>query len=391
LKPQFDAQTLMDEARRAAGCDDWGDEDFREPFEVLVGALNAEAELTARGLERTKAYILRVLIGRLKLYRDRRTWPAITSEEVHAPLFITGLGRSGTSYLNALLAVDPANHAPLHWQVWTLSPPPNHPATDKAPQAALGDRLVRLEGWQDEEMRDKHDFGGMAAAEDTLMQDYSFICHSAVSYWNVPSYGAWLAKKADFSATYRMQRKILQALQFGDPRARWVLKSPLHIRQLSELFGEFPDARLIINHRDPVKSLASSMSFVTTLKYLFGAPYQPPGRAEALAMLEGSARSLEQMIRRRADRRFEDVTIDVQYLDLESDPLGQVSKVYDYFGIELTPQARDNMLGYVAENRKGKHGVHRYDITDTGLTAGEVRERFKFYTDYFDIPYEVDA
>jgi hypothetical protein len=380
----------MEEARLAAGCDDWGDDDFREPFEALVRALNAEADLSERGLERTKSYLLRILIGRLKLHRDRRTLPEITREEIGAPLFITGLGRSGTSYLNALLAVDPANHAPLHWQVWTLSPPPNHPDTDKYQQAELGDRLVRLEGWQDPEMRDKHDFGGNAAAEDTLMQDYSSICRSAISYWDVPSYGAWLAK-ADFSATYRMQRKILQALQFGDPRERWVLKSPLHIRQLSELFGEFPDARLIINHRDPVKSLASSMSFIVTLKYLFGAPYRQPGRAEALAMMEGSARSLEQMIRRRADPRFEDVTVDVQYLDLENDPLGQVARVYDYFGIEFSPKARDKMRAYVAENRKGKHGVHRYDIADTGLTAGEVRERFKFYTDYFDIPYEVDA
>jgi len=390
VTPCFDAQALLEEARRAAGCDDFGDDDFREPYEVLVRALNDEAELSSRGLERTRAYLMRILTGRLRLYRDRKTWPQIAEEDIKAPLFITGLGRSGTSYLNALLASDPANHAPLHWQVWTLSPPPNHPSTDRAPQAELGDRLIRLEGWQDPQMRDKHDFGGPAAAEDTLMQDYSFVCHSAVSYWNVPAYGAWLAK-ADFSATYRMQRKILQAFQFGDPRERWVLKSPLHIRQLPQLLTEFPDARLIFNHRDPVKSLASSMSFVATLKMLFGSPYRLPGRAEALAMMEGSARSLEAMIRTRADPKVATMSVDVQYLDLEDAPMAQVERVYRRFGIQLSPTARANMLKYIAENRKGKHGVHRYDITDTGLKIGEVRERFKFYTDYFNIPYEASA
>jgi len=380
----------MEEARRAAGCDDWGDDDFRAPFEVLLAALNAEAELTPEGLARTRAYVLRMLTGRLRLYRDRKAWPAIAEEEIRAPLFITGLGRSGTSYLNALLAADPRNHAPLHWQVWTLSPPANHPTTDAAPLIEAGDRLIRFEGWQDAAMRDKHDFRATAAAEDTLMQDYSFICRSAVSYWDVPSYGAWLAT-ADFSATYRLQRKILQAMQFGDPRDRWVLKSPLHLRQLSYLFGEFPDARLIFNHRDPVKSLASAMSFVATLKKQFGNPPRPTGRSEALAMMEASARSLEDLIRRRAAPAVEAISIDVQYLDLERDPLGVVAKVYGRFGIEADSRATGNMLSYILDNRKGKHGVHRYDITDTGLSVGEVRERFKFYTDHFDVPLEVKA
>lgn len=389
-EPYFEVESLMAEARRTAGGDDWGDEDFRKPFEVLIQALNTEAELTPQGLQRTRSYILRMLVGRLRLYQDRKTYPGIAQEDIREPLFITGLGRSGTSYLNALLATDPRNHAPFHWQVWTLSPPPNHPATDKAPQKELGERLIRFEGWLDEDMRDKHDFGGGAAAEDTLMQDYSFICRSAISYWDVPFYGAWLAQ-ADFSATYRLQRKILQALQFGVRRDRWVLKSPLHLRQLSYLFGEFADARLIFNHRDPVKSLASAMSFVVTLKKQFGNPYRPPDRSHALAMMEGSAASLEGMIRRRADPAVDGISVDVQYLDLENDPLGQVAKVYDRFGIELTEVARKNMREYIAQNRKGKLGIHRYDITDSGLSVGEVRERFKFYTDYFDIPYEADS
>jgi hypothetical protein len=388
--PYFEAEALMAEARRIAGADDWGDEDFREPFEALVAAINAEAELTPQGLARTKSYILRRLVGRLRLYQDRKTYPGIAQEEIRKPLFVTGLGRSGTSYLNALLATDPSSHAPLHWQIWTLSPPPNHPDTDNAPQIEAGEHLIQFEGWQDEAMRDKHDFSATNAAEDTLIQDYAFVANSAVSFWNVPSFGAWLAK-ADFSATYRFERKVLQALQFGDKRDRWVLKSPLHLRQLSYLFGEFPDAQVVVNHRDPVKSLASSASFIVALKKQFGNAQAPPDRNQALAMMESSAQSLEALISRRADPKVDEVFVDVNYMDLESNPLGQVAKVYDHFGIEFTDVARRNMQDHIDNNRKGKFGAHRYDITDSGLRVEEVRERFKFYTDYFDIPYEVKS
>jgi hypothetical protein len=385
--PYFSTAALMGEARKETGLSDWGDDDFLGPFERFIEALNSEAELSDQGLARTHSYLLRMLTGRLKLYQDRKAWPQIASEEIKKPLFITGLGRSGTSYLHALLACDPRHHALFHWQIWTLSPPPNHPSTDNAPQRAAGERYIRCEGWQDEGIRDKHDYSSEGAAEDTLIQDYAFVSRAFPAFWSAPSYGAWVAS-ADFAPTYRLERKILQALQFGQQRDRWVLKSPLHLSQLGYLFAEFLDAQIIVNHRDPVKSLASTMSLVAAHKVQFGGPPSTPGRAEGLAVVEGAAQSLEDMIRRRQAPEAARTFVDVQYLDLERDPLAQVAKVYAHFAIELTDDVRGRMLDYVAENRKGKFGVHRYHITDTGLRVEEVRERFKFYTDTFDIPYE---
>jgi len=383
----FSAAALLAEAQSVAGSDDWGDTTFREPYERLVAAINAEAELSAQGVARSRSYILRRLVGLLKLQRDRKVYPGIVAEEIRRPLFVTGQGRSGTSYTNALLASDPRCYAPLHWQIWSLSPPPNLPGADHGPQIAEGERLIAFEGWQDRVMRDKHDFSATNAAEDTLIQDYAFLATSA-SFWHVPSFNAYLAT-ADYSAAYKVMRKILQALQFGLKRDLWVLKSPLHFRQLSYLFAEFPDARLAVTHRDPVKSLASSASMIVAFKKQFGNTVPPPTRRDALAMMESTAAGLETMIKMRSDPKMASVWADIQYLDLESDPLGQVAKIYDRFDIEFTDAARQSMHQYKEENRKGKFGVHRYDITEAGLTAGEVRERFKFYTDYFDIPYEV--
>jgi hypothetical protein len=122
----------------------------------------------------------------------------------------------------------------------------------------------------------------------------------------------------------------------------------------------------------------------------FGNPPPSVDRAYALAAMEGAAASAEELIRRRkdaaADRRF----VDVNYVELEEAPLAQVAKVYARFGLELGDAARARMARHVEHNRKGKFGFHRYALGDIGLRVAEVRERFKFYTDHFDIPQEAE-
>ena len=68
---------------------------------------------------------MRLLSNRLRLVADRRRYPAIAGEVIRRPLFITGLPRSGTTFLHALLAQDPAHRSPLVWEVMSPSPPPD--------------------------------------------------------------------------------------------------------------------------------------------------------------------------------------------------------------------------------------------------------------------------
>jgi len=386
-EPYLELDRMLSEAERLAGCDDWGDEEFREPLRRFVDALNAESNLTPQGVERTRSHVMKMLVGRLRLYRDRKAFPDIAREEIRAPLFLTGHGRSGTSYLNALMACDPTSYAPLHWQIWTLSPPPGHPDTDNAPQRAAGEHFIRFEGWQDPDVRSKHDYSSEGAAEDTLIQDYSFISRSIPFFWNTPSYGAWLPS-ADFGAAFRIERKVLQALQHGLKRDRWVLKSPIHMGQFDQLFAEFPDARIVVNHRDPAKSLASIVGLLHAHRKQFGNPPPVVGRDFVLASMEGAAAITRDMIRRRKDAAVNRRFVDVLYLDLENDPLGQVAKVYAHHGIVFTDEARARMARYVAENRKGQFGAHRYDIRELGVSLEEVRERFAFYYAEYGIPLE---
>ena len=74
---------------------------------------------------------------------------------------------------------------------------------------------------------------------------------------------------------YRYHRQFLQLLQWKHPRNPWVLKSPAHLWSLDELLGEYPDARFIQTHRDPLRMLAS-----------LDATSKPVGLAEAVSRLK---------------------------------------------------------------------------------------------------------
>ena len=83
--------------------------------------------------------------------------------------------------------------------------------------------------------------------------------------YEIPTYSAYLVG-ADHTDAYRYHRKVLQTLQRRQRGERWVLKAPSHLGQLRTLFAVYPDARVVQIHRDPLKTVPSTISLMGTLK-----------------------------------------------------------------------------------------------------------------------------
>jgi hypothetical protein len=63
-----------------------------------------------------------------------------------------------------------------------------------------------------------------------------------------------------------------------------------------------------------------------------------------------------------------------------------VDTLYRLNGTELTTQARRNLHAYLDDNPRGKRGAVVYDLPGNfGRTADEIRSRFGFYIDRFDV------
>ena len=67
----------------------------------------------------------------------------------------------------------------------------------------------------------------------------------------------------DQTPHYAYMKTVLQILQWYRPRERWVLKSPQHLEQIGPLLATFPDATIVVTHRDPVAVVQSTTTMLT--------------------------------------------------------------------------------------------------------------------------------
>jgi hypothetical protein len=68
--------------------------------------------------------------------------------------------------------------------------------------------------------------------------------------------------------------------------------------------------------------------------------------------------------------------------------MGQIARIYDHYGWALTHEAERAMRGFLSANPENKNGRHVYSLKDFGFHPEKERNRFRFYTDRFDVELE---
>lgn len=85
-------------------------------------------------------------------------------------------------------------------------------------------------------------------------------------------------------------------------------------------------------------------------------------------------------------------SIDVGFHKMGGNEITVLEALYGRAGIELTPGVRKSFERYLGSNPRGKHGAIRYDLhRHFGVTPEDVRSRFDFYFNRFDIRPEVGS
>jgi hypothetical protein len=210
----------------------------------------------------------------------------------------------------------------------------------------------------------------------------SFCAQVYEAQADIPSYRHWLLHEADYGPTFRFHKRFLQLLQARAP-GRWTLKNPWHPLFLEALTKVYPDARLVMTHRDPAEVLGSCCSLIKNVRAMFSDEVHLAGIGESLA------ETFEIMIARVGAfkaRHGEDAILDVQYADMMRDPIGEVERIYGFCGETISGEARAAMERYMADNSKGKHGRHDYRLEEYGLSRQGVHQRFADYIEDYAIP-----
>lgn len=373
--PRVDDRAMMADARRRAGLDDFGDDSFREGLRVLVDTFNARDNANAFGRLFFREYCTSLLVNRLKVQADLTRHPEILGVPVERPLFVTGLPRSGTTFLHRLLSQDPDARAMLFWEALEPSPPPE-PATYRTdPRIARARRQMDLLYRLSPRLATAHEFEAESPEEDNNLFAHRFAAGMLGFMFDVPEYARWLDRQ-DYVPGYRYEKQQLQLLSWKCPGDHWVLKSPAHLFGLDAILAVFPDACIVVTHRDPLEVIPSVSSLAAGFRGILTdrLDLRRLGAEMAEAMAVGPRRAMAARATADPDRFF-----DVEYRRLVADPIETVRSICDHFGYDFGPEFEARARRYLAANPRQKHGVHRYRLDDFGLDPAAVDPQF---TDY---------
>jgi hypothetical protein len=379
--PPLRPDELVSEAREQTGLDDLGPGSYAEGLAVYCKSVNGEARLSELGEVAVQGTVVAALANRLRVVDWISEHPDVRTEPIAAPIIVIGMFRAGTTFLSHVLDQDPVNRALLRWES-ADSAPPSSPADHRSgPRVdaarVAGDMLEAI----NPRMKAIHheDADGPTECIAVMSQDFKSLSWEAIT--NVPAYNRWLLE-TDQRSAYEYHRSVLQVLQSGGVRGRWTLKSPHHAIALDALTDVYPDARLVMLHRDPVVLSASVCSLISCLSGTFTDADHTEYIAEHWTMM------LEESVRRVDEFRAahpEHPIVDVQYADLVQDTVRAVADIYTACGTELSDNARAAMTTYVEANPKGRFGAHGYDLAEYGLDADSLRERFAGYVERYSI------
>lgn len=387
----LDEASIIAEARDKAALTDFGDESFRRPMGKLLRAMEDEAMLNEVGRMTQRARIVGLLVNRLRAEDYFKRFPEILEEEICEPLVIVGLGRTGTTMLQRLLACDPRTLSVFWWESRNPAPFPN---ADRMADRSRDPRIIDAEDEVNAMIESAphlaaiHPMEAEAPDEEIMLLEHSFFSTTPEALVHIPSYSAWLEQQ-DQTSGYEYLKNLLKFLQWQKKRSgisgeRWVLKSPHHLGFLDLLFKVFPDAAVIQTHRDPVDTIPSWASLIYTLRSLASDSVDPKeaGRHWSRKFKNAMKRSME--IRDTGIGRF----MDIWYQEVVKDPLAQLHRIYEFAGMELTPEVEQTMSKWTRDHSRDKRPAHRYTLEEFGLVKEQLQQDFAEYRERFILPYK---
>ena len=378
---EFNPDKLLSRASEEEGLNNFGDESFREPYEVLVNALETEANLNDVGRYVQHERILNTLSNRLRLSEYIRLHPEILDEEIIAPAAIVGLPRTGTTMLHRVLASDSRFFAPLWYEVRNPAPfldwKPKE--TDQRLILAQAEVAALLEA--NPEIAAIHPMDPLGADEDILLLEHSFYSTVPNAFCNLPSYQKWLFSHSN-QPGYDYLKLLLQCLQWqkkqrsgNSENLKWLLKTPHHLHFLDCLLNTFPDIKIIQTHRDPLDTIPSISSFNYNLWIT---------QADEVSAAE-VGHQWSGMFQRGLNHAMEvrdqhlDQFIDMSFKELLSRPIESSERIYSFIGMDITPEAASAMQAHREENKRELRPSHDYSLQDFGFTESGINALFSQY------------
>ena len=372
---EFVADELIATAITKTGLTDFGSSFWRAPMKEILYDLNTYTNFHPAGSFLMEKKIVQNLSNRLwAQYWLKR------EKEISKPLppavLITGLQRTGTTFLQRLLGALPEFRGVVSWEI--VNPVPNSKKRTYHGKflAKFGHAALN---YINPDFKAIHSVDANSLEEEVVLMDHCFMSSIFEATFHTPRYSRWLEQQDQIPA-YEDLKMWLQFLLWRQPANRFLLlKSPHHMEYLDSFSAVFPDTKIIHTHRHPSETMASYCSMIHLAKKIF----QPESNAYEVGRhwLRKNKRLVDNC--RDYKRDHQDQFIDVAYKDIVSNPINVVREIYLNLGIQWTDQHEQKALKFCQSHKKNKYGKHVYSLGDYGLNDEIIEATFGTYLDEY--------
>ena len=308
-----------------------------------------------------------------------------------APLLVTGYPRTGTTLLHRLLAEDPRSRSPFTFEMEKVLPPlkvGEDPLTnDRINKSnASMNLMTKFAPGFIEKLNESHLWSATEKEESLLYMQI----HNGMS--NVHHFQAgleYMLRSADADvapALLKYERNFFTMLDAYAPAdSHWINKAPSYALYFGAIFDEFDDARVVVTHRNPAKNAPSIARLLESAALPFDVEGSFDKHAFGQMTTEFWGLTWERPLAyRKAHPERERQIIDAVYSDTFADPIAMVRKIYEKFEMDVTPEFLERMTAYLADNKQGKHGRHRYSNEEYAIDTEALKTRYRDYFEKYD-------
>ncbi|MCJ7715787.1 MAG: sulfotransferase [Anaerolineales bacterium] len=321
------------------------------------------------------------------LLLDEVFFPAYHEVKVKQPVFIIGNPRSGSTFLQRLLAKD--TNSFISMRTWEIFGSPSilrrkfiHTATKigRAIGVPISKRIKRLERlWQESDAI--HRLALRAPEEDEYLFIHNF---STLKIW---SFAAMLEEaypyiyyedrisQEDKQRVMDYYESCIQRHLFDHKSSgkHYLSKNPNFSPMIDTLLKKFPDGKFIYLIRNPLNAIPSHLSLKEREWQMLGSPLEEYGCRDFI--LDASEHWYNYPLMRLKDLP-EDQKIIVKFNNLVKNADQTVQRIYDQFGLTVSPKYKKILQRETIRARKHQ-SQHEYSLSEMGISREQLRERFK--------------
>jgi hypothetical protein len=346
-----------------------------EALEVMCRSIRDEARLHWFGRANLRNLIVTGLAELLLLDERFRAEPELDEQPLIPPLIVTGLPRSGTTFLHRLLsAPSERGGVPLHRHLFP---------TRRSELASRAEAELLFYPWKIASAR--YNLSAIHHVRPGLPDECNFgmrLALRSMIFWaTAPTYGylRWLLGQ-DLRETYKLYRRALLLHQARNPGRRLVLKCPHHLAWLPALREALPEAHIIQTHRSLTQIAPSEAKLVLSLQALstHELDWRRTVAHNQLKLKTFAERSVE-----FADTEAGAAICHVDYRRLVREPIAVAREIHARFGIPHTAADDAALTQYFAANRQHKHGKNHYSLEMFELDGAAIEAQMRGYRDRF--------